>query len=441
MLSSQEASVYMSLEQLFNNPDSSESFQLLKAVFEDAIDGMIIINEYGIMEAINPAAAELFGYTPDEVVGENVKLLMPPPDHAHHDDYIKNYKQTGIKKIIGIGREVEGLRKDGTVFPFRLSVSETYTLRRRTFTGFIHDVSDLKAAQEQLIALNTQLENLVEERTESLTKVVNKLLATNRQLEHEVKERKAAEAELRQKEMEIREALEKEKELGVLKSRFVSMASHEFRTPLTTVLSSASLLGRYLERGDTTKGGKHVDRIKSAVNNLTGILNDFLSLSKLEEGGVSVQKEWFGWDDFCRHMLPELDGVLKAGQRIEHKTLETNMQVFLDPRLVKNIMLNLLSNACKYSPEDGTIWCSNRLEGEYLITEIRDEGIGIPEEDQQYLFTRFFRASNAVNIKGTGLGLNIVSRYVRLLGGDIHFESRLNEGSTFTIVLPINEST
>lgn len=427
----------MSLDTLFNTPDSSEAFQLLQAVFEDAIDGLIIIDDHGLIEAVNPAAAKLFGYAPGELIGLNVKVLMGSPDRERHDTYIENYKQTGVGRIIGIGREVLGLQKNGDVFPFRLSVSEVHTLNRRFFTGFIHDVSDLNRAKAQLAQMNAQLENLVNERTESLSQVVNKLLSANRQLEHEVQERQTAEATLRTQEQEIRLALNREKELGELKSRFVSMASHEFRTPLTTILSSVSLLGRYLEMGETQKGKKHITRIQSAVQNLTGILNDFLSLSKLEEGKIEIQPEKFMWNEYFVELMEELEGILKPGQQIIHEPLPEDIAVNLDRRLVKNILYNLMSNATKYSDPGSSVECRSQLVDEKLRLEVEDHGIGIPLEDQAHLFTRFFRASNAMNIKGTGLGLNIVHRYVQMLAGEIDFRSTPGKGSVFTVTIPI----
>jgi two-component system sensor kinase FixL len=427
----------MSLDTLFNTPDSSEAFQLLQAVFEGAIDGLIIIDDHGLIEAVNPAAAKRFGYAPGELIGLNVRVLMGNPDRDKHDTYIENYKKTGIGRIIGVGREVKGLQKNGEVFPFRLSVSEVHTLNRRFFTGFIHDVSDLNRAKAQLAQMNAQLENLVNERTESLSQVVNKLLSANRQLEHEVQERQTAEATLRTQEQEIRLALNREKELGELKSRFVSMASHEFRTPLTTILSSVSLLGRYLEMGETQKGDKHIDRIKSAVQNLTGILNDFLSLSKLEEGKIEIQPETFSWNEYCTELMEELEGILKPGQHIIHEPLPEDLEVTLDRRLIKNILYNLMSNATKYSDPGAAVECRSRMQSKQLRLEIEDHGIGIPLEDQAHLFTRFFRASNAINIKGTGLGLNIVHRYVQMLKGEIAFRSTPGKGSVFTVTIPI----
>lgn len=430
----------MPLNHFFKERNTGDIYFLLKAIFEEAIDGIIAINRQGIIEAVNPAAAQLFAYAADEIIGQNIKILMPSPDQERHDTYIENYHQTGIKKIIGIGREVRGRRKDGSVFPFRLSVNEVKTNDRQFYTGFIHDVSDLHQAKTQLEMMNAQLEKLVEARTEELSDVVNRLLKTNQQLKHEVKERESAESALRERETEIRQAYKKEKELGRLKSRFVSMTSHEFRTPLTTINSSAALLARYVLTEHQSKREKHIDRIKNSVAHLTGVLDDILSLSKLEEGVIKPQSDKIIWKDFCHTTIEELQGNLKSGQQIVCQNEAKELIFESDKRLLKHIFFNLLSNAIKYSPERTSIILDSQVKANQLIINIIDTGIGIPQKEQQYLFTRFFRAKNAANIQGTGLGLAIVKKYVAILDGKIRFESIENEGTTFTVTLPLYQT-
>lgn len=411
----------------------------MSAVFDTATDGIIIINDRGVMEMVNQAAAELFGYEKSEMIGQNVSILMPQPHRRDHDGYISNYIETGIARIIGIGREVSGRKKDGTVFPLRLSISEVELSEKRAFTGILHDLTKEKAYEAEIKALNSQLEKRVEERTEELASAINKLLNINNKLEHEVQERITAERELRKKERALRKAFQKEKELNRLKSRFVSMASHEFRTPLSTILSSADLIEAYTREEQQEKRVKHTTRIKSAVSNLTGILNDFLSLSKLEEGKVQSKPVDFDLVAFCLETIDELQGLLKDGQHIRHESPEEEIWIYLDKKMLKNIFFNLLSNAIKYSDPGKPIDCQLGLEDGLLRLTIQDYGIGIPEEEQQHLFTRFFRAHNVENIQGTGLGLNIVKRYVDLLGGRISFVSKEGEGSTFTIELPLTK--
>jgi two-component system sensor kinase FixL len=415
---------------------SSDAELRLKSVIDTAIDGIITIDTRGIVESLNPAAAYLFGYSPNEVIGNNISMLMPSPDRENHDEYLDRYHRTLEPRIIGIGREVQGRKKDGSVFPMRLAVSEVNLADRKLFTGIIHDMSDVKEAQSRYLRLAQELEAKVVERTEELAHVVNKLLSTNKRLEHEVQERKAAEDALRETEKEIRKALEAERELSELKSRFVSMASHEFRTPLSTILSSASLIGRYTEEAQQAQRVKHIERIKSAVRNLTGILNDFLSLSKLEEGKIQNQPVEFVLDELFEEVVEDMQGLLKPEQVILYDKDQHDLSLYLDKRLLKNVLFNLLSNAIKYSDPGKRIWCTQRENGELISIEVRDEGIGIPEADQQHLFSRFFRAANSVNIQGTGLGLNIVRRYLELLGGSISFHSVQGEGTSFTVLIP-----
>lgn len=240
---------------------------------------------------------------------------------------------------------------------------------------------------------------------------------------------------LKESELKLHEALNKEKELGLLKSRFVSMASHEFRTPLSSILSSAELLGMYLEVGRHDKCGRNIDRIKNSVRNLTGILNDFLSLEKLEAGKIDVQKTEVNLREFLEELQEEVKPILQSTQQL---VFRHNIPVTIktDPYLLKNILINLTSNAIKYSPKGEDVTLEINQTKEQLIFKVIDQGIGIPDADKQYMFSRFFRASNVENIKGTGLGLTIVKRYLDLMGGDMGFESEYGKGSTFYFNLP-----
>lgn len=416
-----------------------DSRNRLSAIINTAVDGIITINQSGIMESVNPAAAKLFGYHSIEMINQNVNMLMAKPHHSEHDRYLSNYKKYGIKRIIGIGREVEGKRKDGSLFPFKLGISEVNLANRIIYTGIIHDISLEKEAEAQILKANEELEERVTERTEKLAEVVNKMLSINSNLEKEIVERKEAEAKLLETQIQVRESLEKEKQLSELKSRFVSMASHEFRTPLSTILSSASLIEKYAERGLYDKQEKHISRIKSAVQNLTNILNDFLSLSKLEEGKFMNNPSSFDFKDLSEEVIEGFQGILKNNQKIKYQHLGRNTQVFLDKQFCKNILINLLSNASKYSEEGKDIELTTKL-NDTLSIQVRDYGIGIPESDKKHMFERFFRAKNAINIQGTGLGLNILHRYLELMNGTIRFESEVGQGTSFYIQLPTQQN-
>lgn len=236
-------------------------------------------------------------------------------------------------------------------------------------------------------------------------------------------------------ETEMIQALNKERNLNEMKSRFVSMASHEFRTPLSTILSSISLVDRYEGAEEREKRNKHIDRIKSSVKNLTEILNDFLSLEKLEAGKVEVNPTSFDLKQFCEETAEELQIVVKNGQQIVYRHIQGDPEITADKQLLRNILINMLNNAIKYSKPNGIIEFSSDTSATVSL-EIKDHGIGIPDEDQKQLFERFFRAGNVTTIQGTGLGLNIVRRYTKLLNGEINFTSKLDEGTTFTITFP-----
>jgi PAS domain S-box-containing protein len=412
----------------------NDFFLRLQGIFESSIDAIITIDAIGTIEMVNLAVCKLFQYEQNELIGQNVRILMPSPDREQHDKYLTNYHETKKAKIIGIGREVTALRKDGSKFPCRLAVSEVILNDRIIFTGIIHDMTEIATAREKILDLNKNLSSKVTERTAQLEEAINKLLTSNVELENEITVRQEAEEKLKKSQQELQVALEKEKELGNLKSRFVSMASHEFRTPLATILSSSSLISRYETSEQQEQRLKHVNRIKDSVTNLTGILNDFLSLSKLDEGKIEINITEVNLENLTKTIHEELIGIIKSGQKIHFQFNKVDCIINSDSRVLKNILFNLISNAIKYSDED--IDCKFTISERDCTIQIIDKGIGIPDDDQKYLFDRFFRAANAVNIQGTGLGLNIVKRYTELLKGTISFESVLHEGSEFTVVLP-----
>jgi signal transduction histidine kinase len=235
----------------------------------------------------------------------------------------------------------------------------------------------------------------------------------------------------------LQKNFEKERELNEMKSRFVSMASHEFRTPLTTINSSAGLIQNYLDKGMLDKTPKHIERIRNSVRNLTSILNDFLSIEKLESGKININLIECNLCDIITEVIEEFDQLKKRGQKIEING-SNELIILIDHSLIKNILINLISNALKYSPENGKVRVSFTDYENNILLEVSDNGIGIPESDKLKMFERFFRAANVTNIEGTGLGLTIVKRYLDLLGGKIDFESEEGKGTTFKLIIPKN---
>lgn len=391
---------------------SKENEARLSAVIDSAVDCIITINNRGVIQTANSAIKRLFQYEPQEIIGKNITILMPEPRKSEHDDYLDNYHHSGKRKIIGIGREVLGQKKDGTKFDLYLSVSEAVIENETIYTGILHDLSDRKNAEKAEIERSNWLESYAEN------------------LESEVAQRTA---ELRKSELKLRDALKKERELNDLKSRFVSMASHEFRTPLSTVLSSTELIEMYLDINNRDKIDKNIGRIKKSVDHLNGILNDFLSLEKVETGKLEYKPQELSFKKFVVEVLEEIEMSTKSKHQIK-TNYSGSENLNTDPFLMKNILFNLLSNAIKYSPDDKTILLEvDNNQSEKLTVKVKDQGIGIPVEDQKNMFSRFFRASNVENIKGTGLGLTIVKKYAELMNGEIIFESKEGEGTEFMI--------
>jgi two-component system sensor kinase FixL len=379
-----------------------ENAALLIAIIKHAIDGIITMDDHGTIESINPSACNLFDYEPDEVIGRNVDLLMPSPDNRNEGAFLSRFRTKGRGKIMSAGSEILGLRKDGTVFPFRLALSEVQYSGRMIYTGFVHDLTKEKEAERRLKDHAADLEQQVQQRTNELSI-----------------------------------SLEKEKEVGLLKSRFVSIASHEFRTPLTAIQLSSYLIAKYAEvPANCHQINKHVNLIKNAVANLTTILNDFLSLEKLESGKENPKYHTFDLVSFCEGITEEMQAVTKQNQHIIYQHTGLSNLLTLDQGLLKNCIVNLISNAIKYSGEDTFIDFNTEINDEKCVIKIQDNGIGIPEADHKHLFEAFFRADNTGNIPGTGLGLNIVARYTSLMNGSIEFNSKVNEGTLFTIIFP-----
>ncbi len=353
-----------------------------EALFQFATLPIILVNKTGRVILANTQAKNLFGYTSDEIAQLQVESLVPMRFRDKHLSHRAQFEKRPENRPMGKGMQLLALKKSGEEFPVEISLGH-YTIENEPYViAFVIDITQ-------------RIE--VEEKTRELS-----------------------------------QALSKERELSDLKSRFVSMASHEFRTPLSTILSSVSLISKYTSTEDQDKRDKHILRIRSAVNNLTDILNEFLSLGRIEEGRIQVHLSEFNMKEQVQLIVGEIKTILKDGQRI-HYAHEGDAMVSLDSSLLRNILINLLSNAIKFSPEHARILIQTVVETDVILISIKDHGMGIPEEDKKHLFERFFRAQNVTNIQGTGLGLHIVSRYVELMNGIISFDSELEKGTTFTL--------
>lgn len=399
-----------------------ESKDIFRILFESAGEGLILVDKEGTILMLNPRVEEMFGYNKDELAGQKVEILIPEESREKHVAHRQTYDQHPKKRSMGEGYDLLGRRKDGSRFPVEISLNYFHAGDEMVVMALITDITERKRIESEFHKLNEELEKRVDERTQMLAGAIHELEYTNKSLE------KAEE--------EVRKALEKEKELSELKSRFVSTASHEFRTPLATILSSVSLIGKYTKPEDAEKREKHIERIKSSVNNLREILNDFLSLEKVQAGKIEPRLSEIELESFTKSVVDEIHVLAKQGQSIICEYKGEKRPVMLDPQLLKNILINLLSNAIKFSNEDGTIRFITEITNEGCVFTVSDQGIGISEEDQRHLFEQFFRAKNAINIQGTGLGLNIVKKYIELMGGTISCHSELNQGTTFSVNFP-----
>ena len=291
------------------------------------------------------------------------------------------------------------------------------------------DITERKQQEQKIIELNTHLEEKVAKRTKKLRKTVKQLEELNIELDKENKKRIEAETK-------IKNALTKEKELNELKTNFLSLVSHEFKTPLSGILTSTMLLGKYKLAKEQDKRDKHLKTITDRVHYLNNILNDFLSVEQLETGKVNYNFKNIKLSKVVNEVVYNSNMLLKEGQKINYPEDIDDIFIFQDEKTIELILSNLIHNAIKYSPENSMIDIVFSQNDKSVICSITDRGIGIPLKDQESIFNRYFRAGNVLSTQGTGIGLNIVKGHLENLGGTIKFKSKENVGSTFTISIP-----
>lgn len=400
----------------------------LTSLFENATEGIILTNGKGNIVLVNPAAQRMFGYDATELIDHPIETLIPVRLHQHHKQVRDGFYHHPQNRVMGHGRDLFGRCKNGTELSVEVSLS-FYRRQGELFViAFVVDITERKKIESSMLAQQKELE-----------KMATDMRRLNMQLEAKVEERtvilKEALQKLEESQHELSEALEKEKQLNEIKSSFVSLASHEFRTPLSTVMSSASLIGKYTESDQQDKRERHINKIKDSVKHLNNLLEDFLSLGKLEEGKIQAHPSHFDVSEFMEDVVEEMRPIAKTGQEITCQFSGEGKMV-TDKNLLKNILINLISNAIKFSPENGKISVVAQKQDNLLKLRVTDNGIGISEEDQEHLFSSFFRGKNAVNIQGTGLGLHIVRRYADLIHATLKLESVLQQGTTIFVEIP-----
>jgi ammonium transporter len=363
----------------------------IRTIMNNAIDGIITIDERGIIETINPAAAKIFDFKDSELLGKNVSELMPEPDSSRHDGYLNEYKQTGKPKIIGRGREVIGKRRDGSTFPLDLAVSEMVLDKERVFVGIVRDITERKIAEEAVIKAKEEAQ-------------------------------KASQA----------------------KSHFLSNMSHELRTPLNGILGFVELLNRQHFGPLNSKQNGYVKHIDNCGKHLLDLINDLLDMAKIDAGKLGIIIE----DYPSTECLDSVLGLIKPQFDQKGILFETSIDPNLttltcDIKRFRQIMLNFLSNALKYTPEEGRVKVKFIQEPSWARITITDSGMGIDPDELNNIFNEFHQVDRKRDeaLGGVGIGLALTRRLVELHGGTVGVESERGRGSSFWFTLPHRYST
>jgi PAS domain S-box-containing protein len=350
-----------------------------RAIVENAVDAILAIDESGTVQSFNPAAERLFGYDAEEVTGHNVMLLMPSPYREEHDGYIHRYLSTGEKRIIGIGREVVGRRKDGTTFPMHLSVADVPG-KRRLFAGIIRDLTEVKRAQQVREELFEQLER------------------SNAELE-----------------------------------RFTYTVSHDLKSPLITIKGFLGVLEEDALAGDLGRMKKDMDRIANAADKMQQLLEDLLELSRI--GRIVNPPEDVPLVDVAHDVVEMLSGpIAEKRARVD---VDPSLPVVHGDRLrLQEVLQNLIENALKFQRPDSdvVVEVGARRDGDETVCFVRDNGIGVNPRYHDKIFGLFEQLEK--RSAGTGIGLALVKRIVQVHGGRIWVESDGVIGSTFCFTLP-----
>lgn len=357
-----------------------------KSLFSESLDVILIIHsESGIVLDVNKSLQRALGYAPHQLVGKHYSILIPDIETSSSEDLLNSVRYHGA-----LFESRAFLRADGTICPMDITATVIPWGNGTAVVATLRDVSERLQAEEA-------------RRTAELLKT---------QLEHE-------------------------KELNELKSRFVSMVSHEYRTPLTTIMTSSELLLHYGDRMNEDQSNRHLGQIQQSVKNMIALMNEVLTIEKMNIGQVPFEPKEVDLVGFCEKIIEEIAFNTNSANPIVFEVSGEPQPVAMDLSLLRQIVSNLISNAVKYSPAGGQVDFKLEWGSKQVVLTISDHGIGIPPEDQKRLFEPFHRARNVQEISGTGLGLSITKRAAELHGGTIGFQSQVGIGTTFVVMLPI----
>jgi PAS domain S-box-containing protein len=398
-------------------------------LFEAVSEGVIVVDASQNIVATNISAEQMFGYENKELIGKHLNVLIPKNYHLGHAGHFNGFIKQNVSRKMGNGRDLNGIRKDSTIFPLEIGLNPFNAYGETYVMALVINVSIRKKHEQEIIELNQQLEDKVMRRTQELNNAIDELKAVNSRLEAENIKRIEAERK-------TKIALKREIELNELKTKFLSLVSHEFKTPLSGILTSTMLLGKYKLTEQQDNRDKHLKTITDRVHYLNNILNDFLSIDKLETGKIKYNFSDFKLSKVINEVVYNCNLLLKEGQRIKYPDNIDDISLYQDEKIVELTLSNLVHNSLKYSPENTNIVIDVRHDYEKTSFIVKDNGIGIPTHEQKNIFNRYFRAENALLTQGTGIGLNIVKTHLENLGGKIKFVSEENNGTTFTVTIP-----
>lgn len=400
-----------------------------KICFDNSREGIIVTDEFGIILLANKRVEIIFGYKPDELINKSVSILLPKSVKDRHEKIIATYHNIPYSRKDFDKRDLYGIHKNGHKVEVLIGLNYFQIEGQHFIKAFITDISDYKQKEQIFRNKNYQLEQELKNKNKELRAKNKQLRETNKILLVEINNKIAAEKK-------AKSALEKEIELNNLKTKFISLASHEFRTPLSGILTSVTLIGKHSQKYANDKVEKHVDQIKAMVHHLNNILHDFLALEQISKGEIKYQFKAINPFELINQIIFDSKSILKKNQQIKFISHNSNKEIINDQMIISTIITNLLYNAIKYSSEESIIEIESKIKDQKLIISIKDDGIGIPKEDQKHIFERFFRAKNVMEIQGTGIGLNIIKGHVEGLGGTINFKSIEKEGTIFKCELP-----
>lgn len=403
-----------------------ESEALYKAVIDNSLDGTLIIDKNYIVLYGNEEIYKIGSYESEDMFGQDFRTFLDKESLTLFEERIeftKNNPEADNRF------EIAMLDKNLNKRNVYISASLNKDFQGMTvYICQVLDITEIKKAEEAILKMNEELEKKVVERTTQLEVALT-------DLKSEITVRQKAEEELQAAKEEVTKALEQEKELNTLKTRFISMISHEYRTPLTVILTSTYLIEQFYQGPNQLQFNKFLDKIRSSVKSMTQLLQDVLTIGKSDAGKTTLQINRFRAVDLCKDIIEECQVIDNNAHTFELNFVDKTIELESDEKQLKHIISNLVLNAAKYSPNAKTVKI-NLIEQNGKVTfQVVDEGIGIPEADQEHLFEAFYRAGNVGAISGTGLGLAIVKKCVDLLNGEITFKSISKVGTTFNVTI------